>query len=75
MTIQPVNQPATKGKQPNEDADTRCGLRRRTAVHLRLQELQLLHQSRYCLQRLLLQRPRDVREVLHGRRRLREVLP
>jgi hypothetical protein len=37
--------------------------------------LQFLLEAGNGLQRQLLQRPRNVREVLHGRDRLREVLP
>jgi hypothetical protein len=37
--------------------------------------LRFLLQTGHGLQRQLLQRPRDVRQMLHGRRRLREVLP
>jgi len=74
-----TSQPAEKQTKYENHDDACCGLGRQPPDDHRLrallQEGRLLHQARrHRLQRLLLQRQGDVREMLHGRRWLREVL-
>ncbi len=67
----------TKQNNYEKNAPPGCGLCRRFDVQFRLRVLQkgrLLRQA--CgLHRRVLQRPRDVCQVLQGRSRLRQVLP
>jgi hypothetical protein len=76
------DQPTTN-KQTNQhedNADTDCGFCRRNPddhglfLDVMLQKRRGLHQAGNEVRRRLLRRQGDVRQMLHGRRRLRQVL-
>jgi hypothetical protein len=74
-----ASQPAEKKNKYENHDHAGGGVRRQPSDDHRLrallQEERLLQQARcHRLQRLMLQRQGDVREMLHGRGRLREVL-